>query len=217
MILHNVAQRTPEWFALRVGKVTGSCAKDMLAKIKSGEAAARRDLRMRLLAERLSGVSQEDAYVNAAMQWGIDKEADALSAYQAKTGILVEPIGFVEHDDLPVGSSPDGFADEGLASIKCPKTATHVGYLKANAEPSEHWAQNTHELWLTGRPWLDFVSYDPRLPQGLQLFVLRVTRTPAELHAYEKELLAFLAELDAETQAIRTMANLTDVMKEAVA
>jgi hypothetical protein len=214
MIVHVCAQRTPEWFALRIGKVTGSCAKDMLAKIRSGEAAARRDLRSRLLAERLSGTSQEDIYVNAVMQWGIDKEADALAAYQARTGVLVEPVGFVEHDDLEVGSSPDGFADEGLVSIKCPKTATHIGYLEANAEPSEHWAQNTHELWLTQRPWLDFVSYDPRLP-GLELFIVRVTRTQAELIGYEKELLAFLAELDAKTQAIRTMANLQ--MKEVMA
>jgi hypothetical protein len=218
VILHTCAQRTPEWFALRVGKLTGSCAKDMLARTqKSGEAAARRDLRMRIMAERLSGTSQEDAYVNAAMQWGIDKEADAIAAYQARSRVLVESIGFVEHDDLPVGTSPDGFADEGLLSVKCPKTATHVGYLKSNAEPLEHAAQNTHELWLTKRPWLDFVSFDPRMPDGLRLVVVRVTRTPAELLAYEKELLTFLAECDAETNAILTMANLTNVLMEATA
>jgi hypothetical protein len=217
VILHHCQQRTPEWFALRVGKLTGSCAKDMLARTqKSGEAAARRDLRMRLLAERLSGTSQEDTYVNAAMQWGIDHEADALAAYQAKTGVLVESIGFVEHDGLPVGSSPDGFADEGLVSIKCPKTATHIGYLRTQAEPSEHWAQNTHELWLTGRPWLDFVSFDPRLPR-LELCIVRVTRTPAELQTYELALLAFLSELETDTQAIRAMADRSDVLQEAVA
>lgn len=203
---------------MRAGKVTGSRAKDMLAKIKSGEAAARRDLRMTLLAERLSGQPQEDTYVNAAMQWGIDHEAEAIAAYEALTGSLVQLVGFCEHDSLPAGTSPDGFVDEdGILSVKCPKTATHVGYLRAGVEPAEHAAQNTHELWLTQRSWIDFVSYDPRMPEGLRLFKVRVTRTPAELAAYEKDLLQFLSELDTEVHAVKTMASLTDVMKEAMA
>lgn len=218
MILHTCEQRTPEWHALRSGKLTGSCAKDMLEKIKSGESAKRRDLRMRLLAERLTGIPQEDTYVNAVMQWGIDHEAEAVRAYEAKTGALVEPIGFCQHDDLPVGTSPDGFVEsDGILSIKCPKTATHIGYLRSQKEPPEHWAQNTHELWLTGRAWVDFVSYDPRLPEALRLCVIRVTRTTAELKAYDAEVRAFLSELDTELAAIRTMANLHDVLTEAVA
>lgn len=218
MILHACDQRSPEWFALRAGKLTGSCAKDMLAKIKSGEAAARRDLRLRLVAERLTGTPQEDGYTNTVMQWGIDHEADAIRAYRVATGALVDPIGFCQHDELPVGTSPDGFVDDdGILSIKCPKTATHLGYLRSNAEPSEHWAQNTHELWLTGRKWIDFVSYDPRLPDAMRLYVRRCTRTPDELAAYDKELRAFLAEVQTELQALRTTFNLSDVLREAVA
>jgi hypothetical protein len=198
MKIHNVDQRSPEWFALRAGKLTGSVAKDMLATIKTGEAAARRDLRFKLLAERLSGLSQEDGYTNAAMQWGIDHEADAVRAYEAEALCFVEPVGFVEHDELPVGTSPDGFVGaDGLLSIKCPKTATHIRYLREKREPSEHFAQNTHELWLTGRAWLDFVSFDPRLPEGLQLFKVRVTRSQAELASYELMVRAFVAEVDA--------------------
>lgn len=218
MIIHTCAQRTPEWLALRAGKLTGSCAKDMLAKIKSGEAAARRDLKFKLLAERLTGTSQEDGYVNAAMQWGIDHEAEALAVYEATRGVIVDPIGFVEHDELPVGTSPDGFiGDDGILSIKCPKTATHIGYIKGGVEPTEHVAQNTHELWLTERQWIDFVSYDPRLPENLRLFIVRVTRTEAELAAYDKDVRAFLAELDTEVQSLRTMKSLAAVLQEAVA
>lgn len=215
--IHTCAQRSPEWLSLRAGKLTGSCAKDMLAKGRNGEAADRRDLRLRLVAERLTGVPQEDTYVNAAMQWGIDHEAEAVGAYEAATGAIVDAVGFCEHVDLPIGTSPDGFVGDGILSIKCPKTATHLGYLRSQSEPSAHWAQNTHELWLTGRKWVDFVSYDPRLPEPLQLCILRVTRTPAELQAYEKDLRAFLAEVDAELGAIRTMADLGGVLKEALA
>ena len=218
MILHHCAQRTPEWYALRAGKLTGSCAKDMLAKVKSGESAARRDLRCKLLAERLSGAPQEDTYVNAAMQWGIDHEAEALAVYEAVRGVIVDPIGFVAHDTLQAGTSPDGLInDDGILSVKCPKTATQIGYLRSGVEPSEHAAQNTHELWLTGRAWVDFVSYDPRLPENLRLFIVRVTRTKAELEAYERDVLAFLAELDTEVNALRTMTSLSAVLKEAVA
>lgn len=217
MRIHAVEQRSPEWLALRAGKLTGSCAKDMLAEIKSGEAAARRDLRYKLVAERLNGQSQEDSYVNAAMQWGIDHEADAIQAYEAATGNLVEPIGFCEHDALAVGTSPDGFVGaDGIVSIKCPKTATHVSYLRSSKEPAEHAAQNTHELWLTGRAWIDFVSFDPRLPEGLQLVVLRVTRKAAELDAYQAKALAFLNEVDVEVQALRTLANPSAQMKAAL-
>lgn len=217
MKIHACAQRSPEWYALRAGKLTGSAAKDMLAKIKSGEAAARRDLRYKLLAERLTGQSQEDGYVNAAMQWGLDHEAEALAVYGAARGVIVDPIGFVEHDTLACGTSPDGFVnDDGIVSIKCPKTATHIGYLRAGGEPAEHAAQNTHELWLTGRAWIDFVSYDPRLPDNLKLFIVRVIRSQAEIDAYEKEVLAFLEQLDTEVNALRTLTALPTVMKEAL-
>lgn len=209
MKIHNVEQRSEAWHALRCGRLTGSRAKDMLAKIKSGEAAARRDLKMQLLAERLSGCPQESTFTNAAMEWGIQHEADAVAAYEAETGRMIEPIGFCEHDTMLAGTSPDGFVgDDGILSIKCPKTATHLSYWRARMEPAEHWAQNTHELWLTGRAWVDFVSYDPRLPAGLQLFVLRVTRTKAELEAYEREVLVFLGEVNVEVAAIQTLINL---------
>lgn len=217
MIIHDVAQRSEQWFALRAGKLTGSCAKDMLAKIKSGESAARRDLKFKLLAERLSGTSQEDGYINAAMEWGIAHEAEALAVYGAIRGVIVDPIGFAEHDSLPAGTSPDGFVNnDGIVSIKCPKTATHVRYIRAGVEPTEHAAQNTHELWLSERDWIDFVSYDPRLPDHLRTFIVRVTRTPAELAAYDTDARAFLAEIECELDALNTLTNFTATLEESL-
>ena len=209
-------QRTPGWYQLRAGKLTASRAKDMLAKIKSGEAAARRDLKYQLIAERLSGEPQEDAYVNPAMQWGIDHEAEAIAAYEAATGALVTPIGFCEHTDLLAGCSPDGFVGTtGIVSIKCPKTATQIRYWRDGGEPSEHWAQNTHELWLTERTWIDFVSFDPRLPDRLRLFVVRVNRTVAERDAYDADARRFLAEVQTELDALKTFGDLKGTLEAA--
>lgn len=184
----------------------------MLATIKSGESAKRRDLRFRLMAERLTGQPQEDDYINAAMQWGIDKEADAIAAYEALTGELVERVGFIEAENIPVGTSPDGLVgDDGILSVKCPKTATHVRYMREGVEPDEHAAQNTHELWLTGRAWLDFVSFDPRMPDGLRLWRIRVTRTPEQLEDYGRKVETFLAELDREVSAVRGWSQMAGV------
>jgi len=209
MRIHDVAQRSEEWRLLRLGRLTGSRAKDALATIKSGEAAARRDLRMQLCIERLTGIPTENGYVNADMQWGIDHEAEAIAAYEALSGALVEPIGFCEHDEWMAGTSPDGFVgDDGILSVKCPRSANHAGYLRGGVEPREHAAQNTHELWLTDRKWIDFVSFDPRMPDGLRLFVVRCTRTRDQIGAYEVNVHNFLAEVTVEEQALRTLAGM---------
>lgn len=216
VVYHYIPQRTPEWFALRAGKLTGSVAKKMLASIRSGEAADRRDLRYRLIAERLTNRPQENGYVNEEMLWGIEHEGEAVGAYEAATGEMVTPCGFVEARELLVGTSPDGLiGEDGLLSVKCPKTATHVRYLREGGEPAEHAAQNTHELWLTGRAWLDFVSFDPRLPERLQLFQVRVTRTPAELAAYEQKAKAFLDEVESALLAMQTTSDLKGQLQAA--
>lgn len=217
MRVHHIEQRTDEWIQLRAGKLTGSAAKDMLASIKSGEAAARRDLRYKLLAERLSGCSQEDGYVNAVMQWGIDHESAAIAAYEEATSAFVEPVGFCELEHLLAGTSPDGFVGaDGLVSIKCPKTSTHLRYLRDGGEPSEHAAQNLHELWITGRAWIDFVSFDPRLPGAMQLFIVRVHRDAGAIAQYALKAEAFLAELDREVEALRTSYDLNGQLAASV-
>jgi predicted phage-related endonuclease len=201
-------QRSPEWFEARAGRLTGSAAGDMLATIKSGEAAARRDLRTKLVVERLTGQPQEDGFVNAAMQWGMDKEADAFAAYEAHSGNVVRRTGFLSHLHLMAGCSLDGDVDDfaGVVEIKCPMSATHFGYLKAKGVPSKHMPQILHNLWITGAAWCDFVSYDPRFPEHLQLFVQRVNRNDMDILAYSKCAEKFLEEVEAECEAMSTLA-----------
>lgn len=179
----------------------------MLATIKSGEAAARRDLRTQIVVERLTGAPQEDGYINAVMQWGIDHEADAFAAYEAQSGNLVRRTGFLTHTDLMVGCSLDGDVEDfaGIVEIKCPKCATHYGYLKGGAVPANHLPQILHNLWVTGAAWCDFVSYDPRFPNEHQLFVVRVPRNEIEIVAYAKTAEKFLAEVDAECAAMSAL------------
>ncbi len=198
-------QRSPEWRAARAGRLCASDAKHMLATIKSGEAASRRDLRVRLTVERLTGMPQEEPFINDAMEWGIEHEADALAAYEAQTGLLASSVGYLAHTDLLAGGSPDGVIGDfdGLVELKCPKSATHYGYLRGNGKPpAEHVAQLTHLLWLTGCPWIDFLSFDPRFPSALQTFYVRVQRADVDLKAYDAAARAFLAEVDTEVAAM---------------
>lgn len=202
-------QRSAEWFAARLGRLTGSNASDMLAATQKGtEAAARRDLRMRLVLERLTGQTQDDnGYVNGVMQWGIDHEADAFAAYEIAGGEPVQRTGFLSHDTHMVGCSVDGDVDDftGIVEVKCPKTATHYGYLKAGAVPSNHLPQIQHNLWVSGAQWCDFVSYDPRMPEGLRLFIKRVPRVEVDILAYSKVALKFLDEVAAEVEQARSL------------
>lgn len=209
MIVLTTTQRSPEWAQARLGRLTGTGAAAMLAR-KTGEAAARRDLRMRLVCERLTGVSQEEPFVNEVMQRGIDLEPAALAAYEARSGTFVTACGFLAHDELMAGCSPDGLDAPGMVEIKCPKTATHVGYLRGGVVPSTYLPQITHNLWITGAAWCDFVSYDPRLPERLQLFVARVLAKDIDLAAYDGLARAFLAEVDAEVAALTALAGERD-------
>lgn len=199
-------QRTHEWYAARAGRATASKADAVMAKIKSGEAAARRDYRLQLAVERLTNLPQEGGYVSAEMQRGIDLEPAARLAYEAETGLIVRETGFLSMDDVQVGCSLDGDIDNftGLVSFKCPKSATHVDYVKRRRLPPDYQWQAVHELWVTGAQWYDFCSYDDRLPEWLQFFCVRVHRTELknELAEYESELLCFLAQVDLEVESL---------------
>lgn len=215
----DVPQRSPEWYQARCGRLTGSRAAAMRATVKSGEAADRRDLRIQLACERITGLSQEDTYVNAAMQRGIDMEPAALAAYEAMTGNLAQTTGFLSHDTLQAGCSLDGHLGDydTLVSLKCPKSATHLRYLRGGKFPSEHRAQMLHELWITGAQAYDFLSFDDRFPEALQVFYVRVPRDEADIAEYAREARAFLAEVDQEVAALLTMTNLSGTLRSAVA
>jgi hypothetical protein len=201
-----VEQRSPEWVAVRLGRLTGSCAADAFAQLKSGkgEAAGRRNLRTRLVLERLTGESQENGYVNADMERGIQLEPDARAAYEAETGILVQTVGFVAHDELMAGCSPDGLSNDGLTEIKCPKAATHLDYLRGGL-PQEYRTQIIHGLWLTGASWGDFVSFSPAFPEPLRLKVTRVYAKDIDLAAYELNVRLFLSEVEKEVEEVQAL------------
>jgi hypothetical protein len=212
-------QRSETWYAARLGRLTGSCAGEMLAKIKTGEAASRRNLRLRLVLERLTGKSQESDFVSAAMQAGIDREADAVAAYEALTGDLVRTSGFLAHDTLLAGCSLDGHLGEfaKLVSVKCRQPAAHYAFLRTGTIPADALAQIRHELWITGASAHDYFSWNPDFPDALQARIATVTRATADIPAYEQDALAFLAEIDRECEAVRTLADPGGQLKAAVA
>lgn len=182
--------------------------KDMFATVQKGEAAARRDLRVRLVVERLTGQPQESGYINAEMQRGIDKEAEARALYEAVTGQLVQTTGFLQHTELMTGASLDGHIGDwsGLLELKAPKSATHLSYLRNPGKvPSEHLAQCTHMLWLTGAPWLDFCSFDDRFPAPLHLFIARLHAAQVDLKAHELAVRLFLKEVDTELASVNKL------------
>jgi hypothetical protein len=196
-------QRSPEWVAARLGRLTASVIADAFAKTKSGWGAGRKNLRTRLVLERITGQSQENGFVSADMLRGIELESEARATYEIETGRLVSPVGFLSHPELLTGASPDGFVDaDGVIEIKCPKAATHLEYLRGGL-PEEYRLQILQCLWLSGRAWGEFVSYHPDFPAPLRLKITRVTATAQELHAHELAVRLFLSEVDAEEREIR--------------
>lgn len=212
-------QRSAAWFTARAGRLTASAAKDIFAFNKDKkESAARRDLRMRLVCERLSGRPLEDDYQNADMRRGIELEPRARTCYMSETGETVNQCGFVAHNEHPIGCSPDGIVGDfvGGVELKCPRPANHLAYLRLGLTlPAEYEPQILHSLWVTNAEYWDFVSFCDAFPESLQLFVYRVKRNNAAVRAYAEEALRFLAEVETEYQAVRTMANPAETLREA--
>lgn len=198
MIIEDLEQGTPEWLQMRMGIVTGSRVADVMAKLsrKEGEAQCRKNYKAELVSEILTGRAS-DHYVSPAMQWGIDNEIFARNAYEVEVA-EVERVGFALHPTITrFGSSPDGLVGtDGLVEFKCPNTATHLDYIIAGEVPSEYHWQMLAEMACAERKWCDFVSYDPRLPKKLQVFVRRFERDDARIAAMELEVSRFLGELD---------------------
>jgi hypothetical protein len=148
---------------------------------------------------------EDGGYTNAAMLRGIEMEPKAVAAYSALSGNEVRHVGFCEHDTLMAGCSPDGLiADQyGLLEVKCPQMATHLEYLEGGALPSAYVAQVTHNVWITDAQWCDFVSFDDRFPERLQVFHVRVNRSDLDIAGYEKAARTFLAEVDLKVAGLK--------------
>ncbi len=196
---------------MRAGKVTGSCANALLAVRKkgTGELAIRRDLRERLTVERLTGLPVDDSgYKGKDIQHGVETEPLAAIDYEVITGEMVSHYGFLQHDELAAGCSPDGVIGnfEGVLEVKCPASSTHVEYIRGDRIPEEYYGQLVHALWITGAAWADFCSFDPRMQDApLRLFRRRLERKAVDFAAYELAVRLFLDEVEAAVEAMRSL------------
>jgi putative phage-type endonuclease len=190
-------QRSPEWFAARMGKVTASRVSDVMAATKTGPAASRKNYMMELLCQRLTGKAEE-GFTSAAMQRGTDLEPIARSAYEVDAGVMVVETGLILHPSgIAFGASPDGLVNgDGLVEIKCPNTATHVEFLRTGKPDSKYLWQMAAQMECAGRAWCDFVSFDDRLPEPLQYRCVRIERDDKKIGEMMAGITAFLDELD---------------------
>jgi putative phage-type endonuclease len=195
----NAEQGSKEWILERCGYASASRFSDILATIKSGgEAAGRRNYRTQLVTERLTGVPIE-GYHNDAMQWGIDHEEEARHAIEIELGEVIQPAPFIKHRNYPwVGCSPDGLiGKDGGLECKCPFVSTiHIDTVQRNGVPPEHVAQIQGGMWVTGRTFWLFASYDKRMPGRLKLYTKRVERDEKYIKVLQDSVLQFLCEVE---------------------
>ena len=195
--MSDIEQRTEEWFAARLGKVTASRVADVIAKTKTGYAATRENYIAQLVLERITKTKAE-GFTSSAMQWGVDQEAAAKERFESVNGLIVTDTPYIDHPRIPfLGCSPDGFVSDGsLIEVKCPKTKTHMKYIANQEVPAEYKPQMTLQAAVTGKAvW--FVSYDPRMGEGKDLFIKKFKPTPEEIKVVEDAAEQFLAECDA--------------------
>lgn len=204
-------QRSAEWFTARLGRVTGSCAAAMMAngRGKGVESVQRRDLRLRLALERITGQSQDEDYQSRHMLHGVETEPEAFAAYEALTGDIVQRSGFLSHNALMAGCSLDGHIGDfsGILEIKCPKSATHYQYIRDGVLPADYRWQVIHNLFITNASYCDFVSYDRGFPPELQVFRVRVALEDFDIPAYHLALRLFLSEVEKEVESVLNLAK----------
>jgi len=204
--MSDIEQGSAEWFAIRCGKVTASRVADIIATTKSGYSASRANYEAQLICEILTGKPAE-SFTNSAMQWGTDTEPLARAQYELKSGNMVDQIGFVSHQMIEQsGASPDGLiGTDGLIEIKCPNTSTHLDTLLNQTVPGKYITQIQWQLACTQRKWCDFVSYDPRLPENLSLFIKRVDADVTMIESLESEVKKFLVGVNDKVSKLRKL------------
>lgn len=193
-------QLSPEWFASRLGKPTGSGYSKVLAK---GEGKTRQAYLIKLALELATGVI-DDSFKNQAMQDGTEREPFARGLYESSRGVFVDEVGFCLHDKLDTGVSPDGLIGaSGMIEIKSPTPPVHREYMALKKEPATYTAQIQGQLWVCEREWCDFVSYQPEFPDNARLLVRRVFRDDAYIKNLEAQVIQFIYELHSEVEFIR--------------
>lgn len=206
-----IEQGSIEWRMLRAGKVTASRVADVIAKTKTGYSTSRDNYMTELVIERFGVISE--GFTNSAMQHGTDCEPFARATYETKNKVMVTEIDFVNHPKIAMaGASPDGIVTDGLIEIKCPNSTTHFNYLLAGVVPEKYKPQMAWQMACTGAKWCDFVSFDNRVPDGLQYFQIRYMRDDVYIAMLESEIVEFLKELDFKHNQLEQKLN---QMKEA--
>jgi len=201
-----IIQGSDAWHMMRLGKVTASRVADVIAKTKTGYSASRANYAAQLITERLT-LTPTEAFFNAAMQWGTDMEPEARRAYEFYRAEEVVEVPFVDHPAIgDAGASPDGLVGvDGLVEIKCPITATHIETLKGRTAPAKYITQMQWQMACTKRAWCDFVSYDPRMPESMRFFCVRVERDDAMIRELETEVVKFLNEVRANVDELKRL------------
>jgi putative phage-type endonuclease len=208
-----IVQRTEEWYQARLGKATASNYDKIMA---GSRYAGWRNYKAELVAERLTGKRYAELtgrdFTTFEMQWGTDNEPLARLFYSLVTKNRVEETGFWEHTTLAAGASPDGLIDEdGTLEIKCPSTATHIETLRTQKVPNQYYAQVQGQMWITGRKWAHFVSFDPRLPENARIIIIDVPRDEAYIARLEATITQFLEEVDREYEFVKNYNKLPQV------
>ncbi len=184
-------QGTSEWFQARCG-IPSASNFDKIVTSKGDPSKQAEKYMFKLAGERITG-TQEEMFQNTAMARGCELEAEARSFYELTNDVKVEQVGFCMTDDSKIGCSPDGLVgDDGLIEIKCPSMAVHVGYLLDGVVPTDYFQQTQGQLFVTGRKWLDFISYYP----AMRPLLVRVERDEGFIKKLETELKVFCERLE---------------------
>lgn len=195
IIIPDLEQGSPEWFAARAGRATASCFSDVQAK---GQGKTRAAYLRKVIAERLTGMVAE-SFKSRDTERGQEQEPIACLSYEARTDNFLEKVGFIQHDTLMAGCSPDRLVmgkRKGV-EVKCVLPHVQVETILAGEYPSDHRAQIQGGMWITGFDEWDFVSYSPTMPTHLRTYIYTVKRDQAYIDALEVEVVRFLKDVDA--------------------
>ena len=199
-----VEQGSPEWFAMRCGKVTASRIADVMAKPREPGKGMRVNYMWQIVVERLTRQPMK-TYQSKTMAEAHEWEPMARAAYTFHTDHEVEQVAFVDHIDIPLcGCSPDGLVgSEGLVEIKCPELTAHMDTMLKDTIPSEYYKQMMFQMACTGRRWCDYVSFNADLPERMRKAIIRVDRDGTAISAMEAEVRSFQTQVDLALSACK--------------
>ena len=199
-IIRDIEQGSQAWLDLRLGKVTASKVKDVLTNGRGSAISKTAETYMfDLLSEILTG-QPKSFFENDAMRWGTETEPQARAMYELLADVEVEEVAFIALNEH-VGVSPDGLVgQDGLLEIKCPTTTTQLKRAMSDDYSADYKAQIQMQLWVSGRKWCDFVSFDPRLNCDAKYLIQRVERDEEYIKNMAEKVNAFVEELKAKVE-----------------